>query len=233
MVQFIPARDLKERYDVLGHFYSVQIAPQEVLQCRSVLEIVNKGHAPMKISTVSEQKPDAVFIMMNPGSSKPLIEVNNHIQGEAIHELRISLVPTKPDTTQYQVMRLMHYCQWRHVRVLNLSDLRCSKSGEFIKQFRRLEDELSFDAHSIFSETRKRELATKLPRGITMPVVYAWGLSEKLNPLIERCLSRMIGKRMVRGLLEADTANKYRHPLPSLQKDKLLWVQRMVRCCQE
>ncbi len=127
MVRFIAAKELKDKYGVFGHFYSVQVAPNKVVDCRSVLDIVEKPLAP-KTSALSSRTPDAVFIMMNPGSSRPLIEVRNHIHAEAIHELLISLVPTKPDTTQYQVMRVMHYCEWRHVRVLNLSDLRCSRS---------------------------------------------------------------------------------------------------------
>jgi hypothetical protein len=71
-----------------------------------------RGNAPEKTSALSSKTPDAVFIMMNPGSYRPLIEVRNHIHAEAIHELPISLVPTKLDTTQYQVMRVMHYCEW-------------------------------------------------------------------------------------------------------------------------
>jgi hypothetical protein len=138
MVRFIPAEELKNKYDVFGHFYSVEVAPKKVVECRSVLEIVEQAETPDETSVLSNRKPDAVFIMMNPGSSRPLVVVDNCIHAEAIHELPISLVPAKPDTTQYQVMRVMHYCEWRHVRVLNLSDLRCSKSGEFFKQFKRI-----------------------------------------------------------------------------------------------
>ncbi|MFM9962027.1 MAG: hypothetical protein ACKV2Q_12470 [Planctomycetaceae bacterium] len=137
MVRFIPAEELKSRYDVFGHFYSVRVSRNTVVHCRSVLEIVEQADSPDELSVLSKQKPDAVFIMMNPGSSRPLVAVNNRIDAEELHELPISLVPTKPDTTQYQVMRLMHHCEWRHVRVLNLSDLRCSKSAEFFKQFQR------------------------------------------------------------------------------------------------
>ena len=232
MVRFIPANALKNKYGVFGHFYSVEVGPNKVVHCRSVLEIVEKPHAPENTSTLSSMKPDAVFIMMNPGSSQPLIEVTNHIHAEAIDELLISLVPTKPDTTQYQVMRMMHYCQWRHVRVLNLSDLRCSLSAEFFKQFKELEEETPFDSHSVFSSRRKHELALKLTKHSTIPVIRAWGLSEELDPLIERCLSNTTKNKTIRGLLKEGTANKYLHPLPSLQKQKLLWVNRMVEQCQ-
>lgn len=122
MVRFIPAEELKSKFDVFGLFYSVYVAPKKVVECRSVLEIVEMDHASKKTVDLSHRKPDTIFIMMNPGSSRPLTEVNNRIHAKAIHELPISLVPTTPDTTQYQLMRLMHYCEWRDVRVLNLSD---------------------------------------------------------------------------------------------------------------
>ena len=232
MVPFIPANELKDKYGVFGHFYSVEVAPNKVVECRSVLEIVEAPPAPEKTAVLTSSKPDAAIIMMNPGSSRPLIEVTNHVHAEAIHELPVSLVPTKPDTTQYQVMRVMHYCEWRHVRVLNLSDLRCSKSGEFFNQFKRLEEEASFDSHSIFSGRRKNELALKLTKHNAIPVIRAWGVSPKLDPLIERCISSIAKNKTFRGLLKDGTRDKYLHPLPSLQKQKLLWVNRMVEQCQ-
>ncbi len=233
MRRFIPAEELKQSYDVFGHFYSVEIASGEIVECRSVLEIADKARTPNDSVELSKRKPDAVFIMMNPGSSQPLVEVNNRIPAEAIHELPISLVPTKPDTTQYQVMRLMHFCEWRHVRVLNLSDLRGFKSGEFFKQFKRLEEAASFDSHSIFSGPRKNELDLKFPEHDAIPVIRAWGVSAELDPLIERCTSTLSKTKTVRGLMKEGTTNKFLHPLPSLQSQKLVWVSRMVEQCQE
>lgn len=233
MIEFIPADELKYKFGVFGHFYSVQVAPKRCVECRSVLEIVESDHAPRETAALSNQKPDAVFVMMNPGSSRPLVEVNNRIHSEAIHELPISLVPTKPDTTQYQLMRVMHYCKWRHVRVLNLSDLRCSKSVEFFKQFKQLEEVASFDSHSVFSNRRKNELTLKLTDHDAIPVIRAWGVSAQLEPLIERCLSRITKHKAIRGLIKEGTTNKFLHPLPSLQTQKLLWVNRMVEQCME
>jgi len=232
MVRFIPAQELKETYDVLGHFYSVHVTSKVVVECRSVLELVAKTHTPANVSRVSSLRPDAVFIMMNPGSSQPLVDVNNGIQAANIHKLAVSLVPTKPDTTQYQVMRVMHYCGWRHVRVLNLSDLRCSKSVEFVKQFRRLEADASYDAHSLFSSRRHQELTAKLTGHRDVPVVRAWGVSPDLDPLIERCLLKLAGTRSVMGLMKEGTTDKFLHPLPSLQSQKLQWVNRMVEQCR-
>ena len=229
MQPFIPAFKLKQHYGVFGHFYSVELFSKEVVECRSVLEIGSKIHTPKEHSELSVLRPDAVFIMMNPGSSRPLVEVKNHVHAKMIRKLSVSLVPTKPDTTQYQVMRLMHFRGWRHVRVLNLSDLRSPKSTEFIKLFQRLEGELQFDSHSVFSDARTDELSLKLPTDKKTPLVLAWGLSDKLQPLIDRCLSRLPHKSNLMGLLEPGTTDKYRHPLPSLQKDQRIWLDKMVR----
>ena len=92
MVEFIPAPQLKNKFGVFGHFYSVQVAPKRIVECRSVLEIVETAYAPAKAAVLSNRKPDAVFIMMNPGSSRPLVAADNRIHAEAIDELQI-LIP--------------------------------------------------------------------------------------------------------------------------------------------
>ena len=233
MPPFIPAGELKQSYGVFGHFYTVELDSKETVECRSVLEIADHSFTTDGPDGLSQRKPDAVFIMMNPGSSKPLVEVNNPIRAAAIHKLTVSLVPTKPDTTQYQVMRLMHFRGWRHVRVLNLSDIRSPKSLEFIKRFQRLEADSGFESHSVFAKARKRELSAKLPRSSQIPLVLAWGISDKLTPLIERCVSSLPRQNNRLGLLEPGTDHKYRHPLPSLQRDQRLWVDNMLRQFEE
>ena len=165
--------------------------------------------------------------MMNPGSSKPLEEVDNNISWENINHLETSLVPTKPDTTQYQVMRVMHYCDWHHVRVLNISDLRNPKSGEFVRFYSKLENKIGFTAHSLFDDKRTAELELKLKRKRSAPIIYAWGINKRLDPLIERCLDK-ISKEPFWGLLKNNTDNKYFHPLPSLQKAKETWVKNLL-----
>jgi hypothetical protein len=58
-------------------------------------------------------------------------------------------------------------------------------------------------------------------------------MSGKLNPLIERCLGRLPSKSRIKGLLEQGTTNKYRHPLPSLQKDQRIWLENLVQQFEE
>lgn len=224
-MDFIPAAELKKSYDVFGHFYSVILKSGETIDCRSILEIGNKDILPANIDSLSDQPADAIFIMMNPGSSKPLVEVNNTLSWKDINKLETSIVPTKPDTTQYQVMRVMHYCNWNHVRVLNISDLRDPKSENFKKHFCEIENQTGFTPHSIFDEERSFELQSKLKRKAAAPIVCAWGVSDDLTPLIDRCLDK-IGNRPLTGLLKEN--NKYYHPLPTLQKGKIEWVNKMI-----
>ena len=232
MGRFIPASELKDKFAVFGHFYTILLAAKRVVACRSVLEIVEADQAPAKLAALSDRVQDAVFIMMNPGSSRPLVEVNDRIRAAAIHKLQVSLVSAKPDTTQYQVMRIMRLCRWRHVRVLNLSDLRCAKSGEFFKQFSGLEKDHSFDGHSVFSGRRSDELESKLIRFAETPVILAWGLSSALDPLIDCCLSRLPKTMRTIGLAKAGTPNKYLHPLPSLHRQKVEWLKQMMNKCK-
>lgn len=229
MVKFIPAEKLKYTFSVFGHFYSIDLRSGERIDCRSILEIVTQRSKPSETSRLLDQIPDAIFIMMNPGSSKPLAEVNNIISEGWINQLQISLVPTKPDTTQYQVMRVMQYCGWEHVRVLNISDMRDPKSGKFVERYGDIEIRTGFTAHSLFADSRRDEMVRKLTKRPETPIVCAWGVSSDLDPLIERCLGKVFGMSSLTGLQKPNTDNKYFHPLPTLQTQKVKWVDDMVR----
>lgn len=232
-MEFIPAQMLKDKFAILGNFYSVEVTPACRIECRNVLEIVAKPLVNSKSDMIAKRKPDAIFVMMNPGSSQPLVEVDYRINATEISNLKISLVPTKPDTTQYQVMRVMQRFSLQHVRVLNLSDLRCTKSPLFMQQFKRLEAEQGFEAHSLFSSQRRRELKQQMLKYDDIPVVRAWGVSPHLEPLIQRCENSLQPMKKVSGLLKEGTTNKYLHPLPSLQKQQQEWVERMVQVWSE
>jgi len=223
----IPAAELKKHFAVFGHYYSVDIAPGETIHSRSVLEILSKARTPSDQDNISKRQPDAVFIMMNPGSSQPLVPVNQTILPEDIGRLDVTLVPAKPDTTQYQVMRVMQHAGWQHVRVLNLSDLREAKSPRFISRCRELDRTHGFCAHSVFVPERATERIAKLRRKPHAPLVAAWGVSEHLDPLITTCLFALENEPAVTGLLKPGTADKYFHPLPTLQSQKVEWIHGM------
>jgi hypothetical protein len=215
MVPFVPAAALKESFAVSGHFYRVRVRSRERIACRSVLEIARHGHR--------MRAPDAVFVMMNPGSSAPLGGEESEIHARDIASLSVSLVPAKADTTQYQLMRVMLQRGWDHVRVLNISDLREADSSAFAKRFTDLESRTRYAAHSLFAPERRAELQEELRRTRGAPLVCAWGVSPALDPLIARCLHALQGEARI-GLAKPGTVDKYFHPLPSLQSGQRQWV---------
>lgn len=219
---YIPADQLKKQFSVLGHFYNVVVGGKRVF-CRSSLEIV-RDTSPSRVDAA----PDALVVMMNPGSSQPLATVPEEVDHTALALTRKKLVATKPDTTQYQLMRLMHYCGWNHVRVLNLSDLREASSASFVKQYRSLEDAHKYSKHSIFCPSRERELSESLRRSPDAPIISAWGTSQQLDPLIQRCTRALNAHGHFVGLRHADGLDRFLHPLPRMQAAKQAWLDDMV-----
>lgn len=222
-VAFIPASNLKCQYNVSGHFYSLHVPGTGALKCRSVLEITSNtaGDRPLA---------EAVFVMMNPGSSRPTEETDHAVNSDEISKMSVKLVPTVPDTTQYQVMRIMHYKKWQHVRVINLSDLRDPSSRSFFKRCAQLEREEISDStvHSIFSSQRLAELKRHLSRKPQGPIVCAWGVSDDLDPLIKQAFKILSLETVVTGWLKPGFPCKYFHPLPLLQTQKEQWVAKML-----
>ena len=225
----IPKASPMNQFKVFGHYYSVQLSGACTLECRSVLEIISPNTEPTDIAMLSSQVPNAIFIMMNPGSSKPLAGTEKVITTDLMDQLEVSLVPAEPDVTQYQVMQVMSQCNWSHVRVLNLSDIRQAVSMKFISQCRTLKTQSGFTAHSIFSAERAIELSRKLclAEKKAVPMVFAWGVNKGLDPLIEECLKK-VPQSACFGLLKSKTHNKYFHPLPRLKSSRVKWVNDMV-----
>ncbi|MGY6212295.1 hypothetical protein ACXEO8_20185 [Cytobacillus firmus] len=152
---FIASKELKKMYSTQGSFYNLQIGRKEI-KCRRYLDIFQKG------LVIKNLLPEAFFVMMNPGNSRPILKKKDK-QEEEIEKYNIndpnilkmikktSICSAAPDTTQYQVMRLMKIYDWRYVRILNLSDLRNTKSNEFIKEYKNLNNTF----HSIFLGERE------------------------------------------------------------------------------
>ena len=61
------------------------------------------------------------------------------------------------------------------------------------------------------------------------PIACAWGVSDELDPLINKCLDK-ISDQPITGLLK--NSNKYYHPLPTMQKAKVEWVDKMLELIQ-
>jgi hypothetical protein len=193
---------------VTGRFY----ASPTGYRCRDELEI-------RAIGTRANAAADAVFVMMNPGSSAPL----DGVEAGAFDEAKY--VATRPDSTQYQVMRLMGRQGWRVVRVLNLTDLRTPQSAALAGLVRAYEQDEGHDGHSIFAPARAQALRAGLRRRRGAPVVLAWGMAAGLRPLAERALVALASERIVGWGVPGGW--QYRHPLPRSPQQQREWLARV------
>jgi len=223
---FIPAEKLKQQYFCLGHFYRLVLENGLEFPCRSVLEILKTDKFAGFRKKIADSHSDALVIMMNPGSSRPLSPAHEDrgVAAGAIRTMELTqpLVPTVPDTTQYQVMRLMIVQNWNHVRVVNLSDLRNPNSVNFLETESHLKKIPGGSVHSIFSIERQKEWGLRLSmnRG---PVIAGWGQSPRLVELAERCIQSM-GRRRLFGVQAPGYPLRFAHPSPRNHAFKLQWL---------
>ena len=252
MTDFIYAAELKKTFRCYGHFYRLHVEGIEPLLCRSVLEItslprdlssialatgdaVGAGTDPddlfrdhkenHTLEGVVRSLPDAVVIMMNPGSSRPIEtgDTDSLLSMPLPDGFNKPLVLTQPDNTQYQIMRIMASKHWKHVRVLNISDLRDPKSPSFIARTRQLAALPGGDQHSLFSEARAEERKTMLRRKPGAPFILGWGQDAGLIPLAKQCLACIAGERIITVPAGNDPVLTA-HPSPMLQSKKLEWL---------
>jgi hypothetical protein len=229
-MDFLYAAELKKRFVCYGHFYELALISGERVRCRSVLEIVDTGLPSDDPSVFSEQVPDAVVIMMNPGSSHP--KDGGHVD-EVIEypadppENRKALVLTQPDNTQYQVMRVGVRQGWQHIRVLNLSDMRDPKSGSFLQKVDALCGVMGGHVHSMFCPERRDELKHSLRRKTPTPILLGWGQDMGLLPLVEQCMAAIAGEPTCTVRSDVHPALNA-HPSPMLQKKKLEWLSTIL-----
>jgi hypothetical protein len=205
------ARQLLERFAVHGRFYERQV-DGETHRLRSHLEIFD--HAALAWPVARAAPADLVAVMMNPGGSRPLHEPDVDGWAEAV-----------PDRTQYQLMKLALAASAararpiRHIRVINLSDLRTPKSAELFAALGR-----TGGWHSLFDPARADELRQALGAPGT-PVLRAWGMSRQLNGLAAQAI-RALRAHPALGLTEDGLA--YRHPLPQRADLQGAWLAQMT-----
>jgi len=216
-MKFIYATELKRCFDVYGHFYDLKIE-ESVFQCRSELSIVRRGSR--------SDLPDMIIVMMNPGSSAPsdkAYETRVYTPKEYFNIKSKELVSARPDSTQYQIMRLMLNNGWEFVRILNLSDLRNGNSGKFQIEFRTAMKRDNTNPHCITHRMRKGELSKALMSkgGIIMA---AWGDIAELKSSAEAILC--LDKKII-GLKKKQSSPHFRHPSPHLKAHKLAWLKQI------
>ncbi len=210
-------QDLLKTYACYARFYEMTVGG-ETYNCRDVLDIIRKEPVvqpdPQKLLA---KEVDAIFIMMNPGSSEPKDKENN---GRKMTE-------AEPDDTQFQLMRVMENKKnWQHVRVLNLSDLRNPESGSFYKLFKNVES-LNGKKHSIFNDSRKGALNEFWMLKENAPIIAAWGVDDNLNSLTAQCIQylKSVTVKPI-GWLKPRTKNRFYHPYSRVdKKNPSAWVR--------
>lgn len=208
LAQHETAAALLQKYAVWGKYYALNLGGK-TLPMRSHLELFSHHISPDQATTGT---PDAVAVMMNPGSSEPLPAM------QCVN----AYSPAKPDTTQYQLMRVMQAVGWNHVRVLNLSDFRAPKSKDFIAF---LAAHAGHEAHSLFAPQRSAELQTSL--GSCPNVILGWGVNPAFEPWAQRVLHAVAGRRLLG--VQGSEAWVYKHPLPLAQPaGQRAWVAAVV-----
>ncbi|SHH59364.1 hypothetical protein [Clostridium grantii] len=231
-MEFIQEKQLDKEFITFGRFYEVKYNNGEPQKCRSILEIRKRS---CKDKLADTDNIDAVFVMMNPGGSKPKDEYIQKIKRTKEIELgkllEIELVETIPDKTQYQLMRIMKHKDWKYVKVINLSDLREAKSKLFYDKVKNIEGFDKDYIHSIFSEKRKKELNSIFTTYKFYNVVVAWGVNTKLTNLIKLAMGSNKLNNSV-GYNKSTDKRKvnfyYYHPLPRGIKKQKLWINEII-----
>lgn len=220
----LPAARLKKKFGVYGHFYTFHHEGVD-FPCRSLLELIAHARVPKSVNAIQKLPPDLLVVMMNPGSSRPLDGAYGPLTVRVAEEIDRAreLVPTRPDNTQYQVMRLLLAWGLGHARVLNLSDLRQPKSPVVARMIQTLARQPGGTFHSLFSPARRRELDGLAAVPAETPVLAGWGRHEPFRPLAEQCLGWLGGRRIL-GVPVAAGSPFYAHPSPMLQRLKDRWL---------
>ena len=172
---------------------------------RAVLEIFRSERSATEVLPHSalSRMPDAVVVMMNPGSSAPL-------PGFGGQEFDQQLVPAKPDLVQDPVMRLMVSCAWQQVRVVNLADVRAAKSADLYRLISGGASAAELGSLFAGGSVVKPEHLVTAPR-----VICAWGLDKRLAPLASPAHAWLQMHGMaIHGVAAPAEFPAYRYPKP-------------------
>ena len=193
-------KKIRTHYNITGYFYEI-----DEFSFRKYLNIKRKN--------IEIDKPDLMVIMMNPGSSRQEKEFANVFDKE---------VPTIPDNTQDQIMRVMYNANLNYARILNLSDLRESKSKILYEKIIILHKKNII--HSIFDKKRNKDFDEFFVKNL--PVICAWGVNKNLTSLANSTISKIKGQKII-GIRKETVPNAYYHPLPQNYTKQKEWVEKI------
>ena len=228
---FVSQQILLERYQVFGCFYRIELMDGSIISCRSDLHIVDIEYFR---ETKGNSNASLLLIMMNPGKSSPIdkdysIPIYKRVEAaESI--LNTPIVPTIADDTQKQIMRVMLNLNLKHVRILNISDIKNTDSNNFKLELEKTHfiDEI----HSVFCKEREQELQQVLNSLDTDAVILkAWGKtiidqsSIFKNLVKNNCIPSLPTNKKQLGL-QGKSNLHFSHPLPKgNHHSQKQWVQ--------
>lgn len=221
-MDFIPAEDLKKRFDITGSFYELEIN-NVIYKCRNRLDIKSKEN-------INTNQPDIIVVMMNPGSSKPIDNeyIEKRYTVSNLNNLITSkLIETKPDNTQYQIMRLMLERELNHAIVLNLSDLRNGKSGEFSKIFNSLSIIDYSHPDSILNDLRKKEFDSIIENYSQEYILVGWGNLKNQEEFMKKAIDKFSKFKLI-GIKSNNCTYCYGHPSPQQKMQKINWLKEII-----
>ena len=217
-MEYWSAKELDKEFNVVASFYRTEIG-NELFQCRNHALVFRKGIS-------SNQHPDAMIIMANPGSCSPK---DPSYQAPIIQETAQSIpyVQAKVDPTQRQIMRLMLNMNWKIVSIINLSDL-CTGSMQDFGRMLSVAKNNQYDNHSIFSDARIEERQNSFMNH--KKIILAWGKNSIIRELACEALGKLPETNPIFGLAFDNPKWGYRHPFPMLEVSCKAWLREM---CQQ
>jgi len=190
--------ELTSGFEISAVFYDREISGHKIL-CRKNCNIKRRG--------TKQDRKQALVIMYNPGSCKPLCEYDG-----------IRPVPAVWDSTQVQLLKLMQYAELDWIEIENLSDICEGKS----KKFQELLKQTSDDSHCIFEVNRKNELVIDEK----LKVIFAWGKDgEKLKGLVESTINTFSDMHTFG--YKKEGKSYYQRPLARFmsKEDRIFWIK--------
>lgn len=202
-------RELEKEYKVEASFYYRDIDEEKIL-CRRVADVKKEGHDDAKI--------DAYFILMNPGSCKiyDASIVAKDESGEII------MAESKPDATMVRIMNIMQELDFKHIRILNMSDVVSGNSAKAEASIDKL-IERGYDEHCIFSEKRREELKELTKEEAVY--VAAWGCSDKISYYSPYAMEYFKDKKLV-GVYNG--VGKYKHIKPPNKNLQIALAEQII-----
>lgn len=211
-------KKLRAKYHCYGHFYNLMVN-KELIRCRSVLEIVQANSNLDNEINPTYHTPDAIAIMMNPGGSEPdLSKMPDFIDGcidDRLFNIDFktkSLVKAIPDITQDRIMNIMNVMGWKHVRILNLSDVREKKSSYLSSHIHKFDTASNSSIHSIFSAKRKQEMELAMSKEGKPILILGWGMQKSLGKAAEHAFEYIAKHNKIKYVGIKQGQHNFYHP---------------------